>query len=365
MKVSRAISATLLAVLAIVFIIGVVLLSNYEKQIEQRAVGQLRTMLMLRESVLRSHFESLRSEVLLWSSRPIVIDVLDTLQHAHQAQDTDTVVGIGSIQTQDISSAADSMGSETLDARVTRFARHHHYYDVFFVSTSGEVLYTMAKEADYGTNLITGPYAESGLGRLFRQLMASDDDIVAFEDFSLYSPSDNQPAAFLGAKVYRADTFIGIYAIQIPESSVNEIMQFSAGMGESGETYLVGKDGSMRSNSRFYDTSTVLKTKVSGATVAKAMAGEMGIEIVDDYRGIPVYSAYRPFEFEGIRWAALAEKDVAEVRQPIYSARLWLSAAFVVLCLVVLLLRTMLFRVVLPASMAAFLGLSFLHFESD
>jgi methyl-accepting chemotaxis protein len=142
-------------------------------------------------------------------------------------------------------------------------------------------------------------------------------------------------------------------------------MQFSAGMGQSGETYLVGQDGLMRSTSRFHDVSTVLDTRVDGITVSKALAGEEGVEIVVDYRGVSVYSAYRLFEFEGVRWAVLAEQDVAEINQPILSARLWLAVAFLGLCLIVLLLRLMLLRIVLPASLTTLLGLTFLHFETD
>jgi methyl-accepting chemotaxis protein len=237
---------------------------------------------------------------------------------------------------------------------------------VFFISPEGDVLYTVAKEDDYGTNLLDGPYADTGLGRLFQYLHASPGgDRVEFEDFSRYPPSNNQPAAFLGARVYADDEYVGVWAVQIPDAPVNEIMQFSAGMGETGETYLVGEDGLMRSDSRFFDTSSVLDTKVTGATVAKAFSGEIGLEIVDDYRGIPVYSAYRLFEFEGIRWAVLAEQDVAEVTRSVKSVRLWIGGGFVALCLVALLLRFMLLRVVLPTSIAAFLGVALIPTDED
>ena len=169
-------------------------------------------------------------------------------------------------------------------------------------------------------------------------------------------PSNNQPAAFIGARAYHDGEYIGVYAVQIPVDPVNQIMQFSAGMGESGEIYLVGEDGLMRSDSRFFDTSTVLNTSVSGITVGKALSGEIGLEIVDDYRGVPVYSAYRLFEFEGTRWAVLAEQDVAEVEAPVVAARLWLGAGFVTLCLIAVLFRFMLPHLVLPLFVVGLFG---------
>ena len=357
MSPGRRLDYSLAGLLVLILVAGLIGLNIHERRIESRANGHLQTMLMLRESVLRSYFESLRSEVALWSSRPIIRDLLNRLTTAHAAADDDALNQFGAQQTKDIQSDS-RRESTSLDERIKAFAEHHQYYDVFFIGPAGDILYTKAKESDYGTNLVNGPYADTSLGRLFQTLLESGDDMIAMEDFEAYKPSDGQPAAFLGAKVILDGRFIGVYAIQIPEKPVNEIMQFSAGMGESGETYLVGEDRLMRSDSRFFDNSTVLNTRVSGATVDKAFNGGQGLEIVDDYRGTPVYSAYRLFDFEGIRWAVLAEQDEAEVRAPILAARLWLAGGFVLLCIIVLVIRLMLVKVVLPASLAALLGLT-------
>ena len=293
MKIGRSINISIGVFLLALVVVGIFVSRAYEQRVEQKAVKHLTTMLMLRQSVLRSYFESLRSEVTLWSGRPIVVDLLSSLQATYQARGTQGLVDIdiGAQQTRDLQ-ATSNLENVSLDVRVAQFAAHHRYYDVFFIGPDGDVLYTVAKEDDYGTNLLSGPYADTGLGRLFQYLHASPGgDSVEFEDFSAYPPSNNQPAAFLGARAYRDGEYIGVYAVQIPVDPVDEIMQFSAGMGESGEIYLVGEDGLMRSHSRFFNTSTVLKTSVTGATVGKAFSGATGLEIVDDYRGIPVYSA--------------------------------------------------------------------------
>jgi hypothetical protein len=338
---------------------AIMLQYTHERRTEVRATGHLQTMLMLRESVLRSYFESLRSEVALWSSRAAVIDIFDHLNSIASSSGDAALRAVGSMETREISSMSQRRANTSLDQRVREFAEHHGYYDVFFIGTGGDVLFTMAREADYGTNLLTGPYARTGLGHLFQRLAQVEGDGIAFEDFSLYPPSNDQPAAFLGARVYANEEWIGIYAIQIPESPINEVMQFSAGMGTSGETYLVAADGLMRSTSRFFDQSTVLRTRVEGPTVDRALAGSIGLEIVDDYRGVPVYSAYRRFEFEGVHWAVLAEQDVAEIQAPLIQLRWWLTAGLLLLALMMVLLRFMLTRIVLPSSIAALLGLSF------
>ena len=315
MSSNRAVDLSLAALIVALIVAGLFFQRSNEQRAEADATRQLTTMLMLRESVLHSYLESLRSEVTLWSGQPIVKDILRRLNVVAQHGDSEAVENFGAIDSTELEGASRARGAQTVDEGIRKFAQHHSYYDVFFINPEGDILFTVAREDDYGTNLVDGPYADTGLGRLFAALMTSGDDIAAMEDFSLYPPSNNEPAAFLGAKVIEDGELLGVYAIQIPEEPINRIMQFSAGMGETGEIYLVGEDRLMRSTSRFFDESTVLRTTVTGATLEKALADEVGFAIVDDYRGIPVYSAFRLFEFEGIRWAVLAEKDVAEVRR--------------------------------------------------
>ncbi|MEF1338606.1 methyl-accepting chemotaxis protein, partial [Vibrio rotiferianus] len=99
-----------------------------------------------------------------------------------------------------------------------------------------------------------------------------------------------------------------------------------SGMGESGETYLVGTDFRMRSNS-FLDpvgrtiqasfAGTVANNGVDSDAVKRALAGESGVETIIDYNGNPVVSAYSPIDMYGHRWALLSEIDVSEAEQPI------------------------------------------------
>jgi hypothetical protein len=90
------------------------------------------------------------------------------------------------------------------------------------------------------------------------------------------------------------NNYIGVFGFELPIDSVDEIMHVTAGMGETGETYLVGLDHLMRSNSRFFPDSSILKISVDTPSVSKALLGENGIDIIYDYRAISVFSAYAP-----------------------------------------------------------------------
>ena len=227
-----------------------------------------------------------------------------------------------------------------------RFRAHFGYYDVFLLSPRGDILYTVAKESDFATNLKTGPYRQSSLADAFRRAIA-DPGAVAFSDFGRYPPSDDAPAAFAARAVVKDGKAIGVFAVQIPAEPLNELMHFTAGMGESGETYLVGPDGLMRSQSRFTTKPTVLAVKVDNHSVQDGQSGMSGKYVVADYRGIPVLSVFAPVDFGGQPFVLLAEIEEAEVLR---ESRGWIVFAAAALSALVAALAALLLYALIFAS---------------
>ncbi|MBT5841094.1 MAG: HAMP domain-containing protein [Rhodospirillaceae bacterium] len=220
-----------------------------------------------------------------------------------------------------------------------KFLEARGYYDVFLVDLSGNVVYSVFKELDFATNLNKGEWKDSDLGNVFRKTKTAAKDSVAFFDFKPYAPSANAPASFIATPIVgAAGKNIGSLVFQMPVDRINTIMQVAAGMGKSGETYIVGKDFLMRSNSRFSKEPTILKTKVDTATVKKALANKSGIEVTPDYRGIPVFSAYTPMVFEKTPFAIMAEIDESEVLGPVRSMAKSLLIAGVIMAIIISLL---------------------------
>ncbi len=206
---------------------------------------------------------------------------------------------------------------------LTDLNRELDFYDIFIVDESGDVIYTVAREADYQTNLVSGAYSNSGLGDVYRAIRAGKQ--FAAVDFAPYAPSNGDPAAFLGVPL-KVEDEQWMVATQMSIDGINQLMNLRSGMGESGETYLVGSDYRMRSDS-FLDpvgrtiqasfAGTVENNGVDSDAVKRALAGESGVETIIDYNGNPVVSAYSPIDMYGHRWALLSEIDVAEAEQPI------------------------------------------------
>jgi len=101
-------------------------------------------------------------------------------------------------------------------------------------------------------------------------------------------------------------------------------------MGRSGETYLVGTDLRMRSDSYIDPVGHSVQASFRGSIAAngvdtqasrQALAGNTGHGLIVDYNGNHVLSAYSPLEVMGTRWAIIAEIDLAEVREPVVALR--------------------------------------------
>jgi methyl-accepting chemotaxis protein len=205
--------------------------------------------------------------------------------------------------------------------KIRNYLNKFGYYDIFLVHPeTGRVVYTVFKELDFATSLIDGPYADSGLGEAFRRAQAATaPDFVTFTDFKPYFPSYEAPAGFVASPIFAGEEKVGILIFQFPLDALNAIMKERTGMGETGETYLVGSDLLMRSDS-FLDPehhsvvasfSNPDKGRVD-TQASRAGLKDPGRGIVTDYNGHPVLSAYTPLTFNDLHWALLAEIDEAE-----------------------------------------------------
>ena len=139
------------------------------------------------------------------------------------------------------------------------FLNKFGYYDIFLVDAdTGKVVYSVYKELDFATSLISGPYANTGLGRAFKAAQkASKPGFVHLDDFAPYTPSYDGAASFIASPIFNdAGEKEGVLIFQMPIDNINQVMTSSekwadVGLGASGETYLVGADSLMRSQSRF------------------------------------------------------------------------------------------------------------------
>ena len=119
-----------------------------------------------------------------------------------------------------------------LDKNMAVFAKENGFYDIFLITTKGDIVYSVKQENDLHTNLYSGPYKESELARVFKN--ALNDGSSYISDFHYYPPS-NDYAAFMAKPIVVNGKIVGIAAVQIDNRSIHSVINDYRKLGETGE----------------------------------------------------------------------------------------------------------------------------------
>lgn len=266
-------------------------------------------------------------------------------------------------------SAANAAFNDFFREIVTRFK----FEDALLLDTRGNVVYSAYKGPDLGTNIYTGPYQGGNLAEGYRKALESHAvDYVGVTDFDEYQPADT-PTAWMISPIGSKGRTDGVLALQFPITAVNRVMTMDRkweheGLGKTGETYLVGPDSLMRSDSRlFIENRDEFKRQVidagtppdiaeesirkGGTTLVQpvrdeasqlAERGQTGTMVQTDYLGNETLQAYAPVDLAGLDWAVIAKIDTAEAFAPVaaFTRMLVLStvAMIFVVCIAAILL---------------------------
>lgn len=326
----KLLGAFLLAGLLPLFVVAWLSINKSERSMEEQAFNQLKTSQDIKKDQIVSFFEEISHDVGLLAQAPAGINLYKDLKAYHD------FMNVSSTDPFPVKSAEYTQICSQHETYLKNFMEMYGYYDVFMMCAKhGHVMFSVSKEADLGENLSSGNLRNSGLGKLWSKVVQTRSP--ALVDFSPYAPSGNKPAAFYGAPLSIDGQVVAVLAIQVSLDEINGIMQDRVGMGETGETFLVGSDKRMRSDS-FEDPTghsveasfagTVEKNGIDTRATKEALAGRSGADVISDYNGDEVLTAYGPVDFYGIRWAVIAQIDMAEVDIPIIAIQktvMWIA----------------------------------------
>ena len=218
----------------------------------------------------------------------------------------------------------------------TNILKNYGLSDILMVNMSGRVIYSVSKEADFGTNILDGIYSKSGVGEVYKKVQKAKFGEVVFSDFSPYEPSYNDQAMFLASPLYFGKDFEGAIIFKLPRSKINEVMNFhgnieKAGLGKSGQANLVSLDGYLRNDTRFIKSlkdkdvveakTTVGVLKIDSKSIDAIKEGKTGSWIIENEDGKRVLSSYEPFDVFDTKWGIIVEIDEAEVLENVDELR--------------------------------------------
>ncbi len=226
--------------------------------------------------------------------------------------------------------AVDSVGAKgaTYDAPHKRFhpgfrtlMQERGYADVLLISAAGDVVYSVAKNTDFVSNVLTdSASAASGLGQAFAAAKGLADGEAAFVDFSVYGPA-GMPQSFMAMPVYDKDENTGVMVLAISPADLSARVSSLSGLGLSGEVIVVGADGLLRSESPRTEESDVLVTTLTSPVIAGAFAGETGEGLSTDYRNAPMVVRAQPVSVHGVTWAVAAVQPQDEAYAAVVEMR--------------------------------------------
>lgn len=179
--------------------------------------------------------------------------------------------------------------------------------DILLADPDGNILYTVVKAADIGSNLLTGPLKDDALGRAFQAaLKAAPDAAPILTVFETYAPADGQKSAFVVTPVRMNDRVIGVLAIRVSSKFLNPMFANDTGLGETGESLLVSADGMLVTDSAKLQQSGLAAERVASPLIEKALANGSATGMLENYRGMTSYAALSRLELGDVKLAVVA-----------------------------------------------------------
>jgi len=225
------------------------------------------------------------------------------------------------------------------------FSRHYDYiYDLFLIDDDGNILFSIAREADLGTNLFSGPYATTLFSATARATLESGHSL--FSDLEHYAPSNDMLTGFLTAPMLNEQgSKKGLFAIQIRLDQITELMLENRG-NSSLAHYLVGHDGRLRTSLNKSDTSGILNRRIDTEQVSRWHTGHNRLnegidylnEVAFEYQGPngqQVVGIHHPVILPGVNWGLISEIDSNEAFAPAHNLGLITLMMFLLTSLIV------------------------------
>ncbi len=225
--------------------------------------------------------------------------------------------------------------------------------DLFLVDArNNSVVYSVNKRVDFGTNLEVGPLSGTALANL---VSAVGDDprpgSSQLVDFAPYAPLADRPLAFVASPVIGpGGVLVGFVVGALSTTAFDSIVTADAkftDLGDTGETYLAGQDGTMRTIARpFVEQRTAFlaepdpdsgttsnltdeqrrRMRATGTTalvqtvnrrVLTAATDGPGVAATINYQGLDVMTSYRPLQIDGVDWVVFTDVGADESALPV------------------------------------------------
>jgi methyl-accepting chemotaxis protein len=194
------------------------------------------------------------------------------------------------------------------------------YADALLIDDKGLIVYTTAKNSDFGQNLNDDQYRASGLAQLIERLKTTKSMLPLYSDFAAY-PTSPRPSAFLAMPVTRKANaamgtdqeavIIGYVALRLEPSSL-AMLGDRAGLGDTGQVFVVDRTGHLISqpplDAAHHPGDSI---EGSGLTLERIGAAEGSFDYVSS-KGTDMVAGLAAIRPMGADWIIVAEQSKNE-----------------------------------------------------
>ena len=325
MTIKKQLVIALLAVGVIPFaIMGITSYVKASGALNQQAHEKLEMARDLKKAQLENYVQFIDGAIGMLGQSADVNSMFDELVHLHHEHNVGANEPFHITQEPDVQAVY-----HKYDAYFKQFLDKYGLYDLYIIcKPHGHVMYSVAGGSDLGENLKVGNLRDSGLAQAHKEVVSKQHTV--FVDMRSYAATNDKPAMFMGTPISDHEgNMKGVVVVRMSEKSIDAIMQNRTGLGETGETYLVGADKLMRSDSVLDPTKHSIEASfknpsagsVNTEAVNGALAGKTDTAMIEGYNGEEMLASYTQIDFFGVKWALVAEMDEHEIFAAVDSLR--------------------------------------------
>lgn len=184
--------------------IGISSLVKSSWALEKQAFSQLEAVQKIKKNQIQDLFTIFQGQLEVTKNNPFfknrLLDFNDVYEEADNTVDSEDWRGLAS----------------KWDEAFIQMCADFGWHDFYLINPAGHIVYTMAKNSDLGQSLFQGPLASTSLGIAVAKLQDKKGE-VSFSDFKPYAPTDNEPTAFMAARVTHQGGYARLY--RFPDKS--------------------------------------------------------------------------------------------------------------------------------------------------
>ena len=293
-----------------------------EKSLIEESFSKLTTIQTIRKGQIENYFTKSFIDIRLLADSERIYSFLQEMSRYREKIGTSSLDGIFNTTSEEYGKITKNTQKQLQD-----YAFLNGYSDLYLVDADyGHVMFSVRKDEDNGRNLLNSNLKNSALAMVWKKVIESSTTVIS--DFSPYGPADNKEVAFIAHPVTnRSGQKIAVVILRFNENLISTVTESRKGMGETGESYLIGHD----KESKGFEFRSNMQTMGDGKYVVgydlgitlnywqdAAQAGNRGGHgIYTDSAGETVLVAYDKLQIQGLDWYLISKIDKFEVTGPV------------------------------------------------